>query len=49
MAKMNGATEEELRYNSWQALRHGGVPRYAQQIDFDTFADELQQLGAYLQ
>jgi AhpD family alkylhydroperoxidase len=51
VAKMNGATQEELSevyflasYTSrWSAILH------AQQYDFDTLANELQQIGAYLQ
>jgi alkylhydroperoxidase/carboxymuconolactone decarboxylase family protein YurZ len=48
---MNGATQEELSevyflasYTSrWSAILH------AQRYDFDTLANELQQIGAHLQ
>ncbi len=51
MAKMNGATQEELAEvyylasltSRWSAMIH------AQQYDFDTYAKEVQQIGAYLQ
>ena len=51
MAKLNGATQDELSEvyylasltSRWSAMIH------AQQIDFDTYAKELQQIGAYLQ
>jgi AhpD family alkylhydroperoxidase len=51
MAKMNGATEEELSEayfmasftSEWSAILH------AQRYDFNTFLSELQQIGAYLQ
>ncbi len=51
VAKMNGATEEELAEiyflasftSRWSAVFH------AQRYDFDTFVKELQQIGAYLQ
>lgn len=50
-AKMNGATQEELSEiyfmasltSRWSAIIH------AQAYDFDTFTNELQQIGAYLQ
>jgi AhpD family alkylhydroperoxidase len=50
VAKMNGATEEELSevyflasYTSrWSAIIH------AQRYDYDTFVSELQQIGAHL-
>lgn len=51
MAKMNGATQEELSEiyflasftARWSAIIH------AQHYDYNTFANELQQIGAYLQ
>jgi AhpD family alkylhydroperoxidase len=51
MAKMNGATEEELSEAyflasmtaEWSAILH------AQRYDFNTYLSELQQIGAYLQ
>ena len=51
MAKMYGATQEELAETyfvasltaRWSSMIH------AQHYDYDTFANELQQIGAYLQ
>lgn len=48
---MNGATQEELSeiyfLASFTARRSAVI--HAQQIDLATFANELQQIGAYLQ
>lgn len=49
-AELNGATEAELAETGvlaslttrWSAMIH------AQQYDYDTFVDEVQQIGAYL-
>ncbi len=51
MAKMNGATQEELSevYFLASFTARWSAAIHAQQIDFDTFKDELQEIRAYLQ